>query len=653
MGKRQDDRNRCIELLLVASEERRLANLRDLLTHCGHGQFHLDCISSCEEARKRNADHHYDLVLCDLATGEEYCPASGKVQLPVIFLGDKADDPKSQRRLQSALCHLSRGKDPAGPCQALALLGALARNCKERQRQSTEDLLRKLRHTVEQSPDLVMITNRSGVLEYVNSAFETVTGYSREEVVGETLGILKSEQQAGELYEEMWDTVVSGNVFHGIVLNRKKNGENFILEKTITPLRNSEGELTHFISTGRDITTQRRLELQLQQAQKMDGIGRLAGGVAHDFNNLLMVISAYAELTLDALPQGDPLRANVGEILAASRRAADLTRQLLAFGRKQPQSLQLLDLNSVIQEISRMLPRLIGEDIQLSILPGSNLQKIKADPVQIEQIVLNLAANARDAMPRGGKLTIETSSVHLDERYVHVHPMVPPGDYVLLIVSDSGKGIPAEHLAHIFEPFYTTKEEGRGTGLGLATVYGIVKQNRGFIWVYSEPEMGTTFRIYLPPAESQNASPATSSLTTTHSPHGQETLFLVEDESAVRQSTRTFLTGLGYTVLEAPNGEEALRVSREYCGPIHLLISDVVMPKMSGPALAQQLLAERPQLRTLFVSGYAESTVLQHGKIDVTARFLQKPFGLNALAQKVREVLDESQSLARAAEASG
>ncbi|HTZ98295.1 MAG TPA: ATP-binding protein [Terriglobales bacterium] len=639
----------CMEILLVASEERKLASLQKSLAHCGGERVHLDFASSCDQARQRIIGGTYDFVLCDLVSCEEECSADEKGRL--VFLGDKADESEMQHKLQSVFCNRLCGRRGGDPCVALAVVTAVANSSKEKQRQSTEELLHKLRHTVEQSPDSVMITDRSGVLEYVNPAFENITGFAREEVVGETLGILKSEQQPGELYEEMWDTVVSGKVFHGIVVNRKKNGESFVMEKTITPMRNSDGEITHFISTGRDITTQRRLELQLQQAQKMDGIGRLAGGVAHDFNNLLMVISAYAELTLDALPEEDRLRNNVSEILTAARRAADLTRQLLVFSRKQMQSLQLLDLNSVLQDINRMLPRLIGEDVQFAFAPASGLDKVKADPVQIEQIVLNLAANARDAMPRGGKLTIETANVHLDERYVQAHSMVPLGDYVMLAVSDSGEGIPAEHLTHIFEPFYTTKEEGHGTGLGLATVYGIVKQNGGFIWVYSEPGMGTTFKIYLPKAESQKAK-QTKADVDQDSPQGHETLLLVEDESPVRQSTRDFLTRNGYTVLEAQNGEEALRVSREYCGPVHLLISDVVMPKMSGPLLAEQLSAERPQMKTLFVSGYAESTVLQHGKIDVTARFLQKPFGLKALAQKVREVLDEKQPRARAASAS-
>jgi two-component system cell cycle sensor histidine kinase/response regulator CckA len=651
--KTPEDKNKPgTRLLLVASDGPDVAKLRDSLIRCGGAGLHLEHISSCEEAHLRDVEGGYDLVLCESTGGKECTVPEKAGSPPVIFLGEKADEAKVQQTLQTAFCDSGLGKTSSGSCIALAILTAIARYRKETQRKNTEGTLRQFERTVEQSPDLVMITDDSGVLEYVNSAFETITGYSRAEVIGEALGILKSEQQAGELYEEMWNTVVSGKVFHGVVVNRKKNGENFILEKTITPMRDAEGAITHFISTGRDITTQRRLESQLQQAQKMDGIGRLAGGVAHDFNNLLMVISAYAELTLEALPESDHLRANVGEILTAARRAADLTRQLLAFGRKQMQALQLLDLNSVIQEICRMLPRLIGEDIQLAFLPGADLDRIKSDPVQIEQIVINLAANARDAMPRGGKLSIETACAHLDERYVQSHSMVPPGDYVLLTVSDSGEGIQPEHLPHIFEPFYTTKEEGRGTGLGLATVYGIVKQNGGFIWVYSEPGMGTIFRVYLPRAESRDEKKEALRMEQ-KSPQGHETLLLVEDEPAVRQATRDFLTRSGYRVVEATNGEEALRVSREYGGPIHLMITDVVMPKMSGPELAEQLSAERSEMKALFVSGYAESTVLRHGKIDVTARFLQKPFGLRTLAQKIRGVLDESKQSANAATPSG
>ena len=521
---------------------------------------------------------------------------------------------------------------------------------KERQREKTEDTLRKLWRAVEQSADLVMITDREGVIEYVNPAFEAVSGYTPGELMGQTPRVLKSGQQNSELYKEMWQTILAGNVFRCTMVNRKKNGEVFVAEKTVTPLRDGEGRITHFISNDRDITDRRRLENQLQQAQKMDAIGRLAGGVAHDFNNLLMVISSYAELMLDSLAPQHPLRRNVDEIQKASRRAADLTRQLLAFGRKQMQSLQLLDLNQIIEDINKMLPRLIGEDIELVFVPGEKLGKVKADPVQIEQILMNLAANARDAMPKGGRLVIETASLRLEDAYVQEHSMVPPGPYVLLTVTDSGSGIAPEHLSHIFEPFYTTKEEGKGTGLGLATVYGIVKQNSGFIWVYSEPGLGTTFKIYLPQA--RQAKPALQPPAPVEGcPGGCETLLLAEDEDAVRQSTREFLSLSGYIVLEAKNGTEALALARAYNGVIDLMITDVVMPQMGGARLAAELASDRPEMRVLFVSGYAETTFQHHGAIDVTTRFLQKPFSLKTLARKVREVLDEAKPALAAAAA--
>jgi PAS domain S-box-containing protein len=634
MAKAAPSAEKAIDLLVVGERSDDLAYLRRLLDQALNGSVQVDWAYSPDEALETEKKH--DLVLWDCSGRENGFSLSDK-SAASIFLGDPVHEQKVLATVQacvgdSAECH-SRI-----PCRTLALLGVLEKFQKERQRQNSEETLRKLRSTVEQLPDLVMITDASGVLEYVNPAFEALTGYTREEVIGQTLGILKSEQQAGELYEEMWNTVLSGNSFHDIVTNRKKNGENFVLEKAITPLRNAAGQITHFISTGRDITGQRQLESQLQQAQKMDAIGRLAGGVAHDFNNLLMVISAYAELMLDSLAADHPLRRNVGEIVTASRRAADLTRQLLAFSRKQMQALQVLDLNRVIAEIGRMLPRLVGEDVQFRFIPGEDLNKVKADPVQIEQVVMNLAANARDAMPRGGTLTVETANFRLDETYVDRHSMVPVGDYVLLTVTDTGEGIPREYLPHIFEPFFTTKEEGKGTGLGLATVYGIVKQSGGFIWVYSEPGQGTTFKIYLPRVR-QESDVVRATSAEENCPHGSETILLVEDEAAVRESTREFLTRSGYTVVEAANGDEALRASREFAGPIQLLISDVVMPRMSGPQLADQLCAERPGMRRLFVSGYAENTVLRHGAIDVTSNFLSKPFCLSALAKKIRDIL--------------
>jgi two-component system cell cycle sensor histidine kinase/response regulator CckA len=640
-----------LQLLLVGGSEQDFANLRQLLAGANDGESHLEYAASPGDILNHSGKGRYDLLLCSSkSTDNAAFQLLRQVRqrdsgVPLIFLSDPVSKDVIKAALRAGACHHAQNH-PLEPHSNLA--NAFDAHSAERQYQESEETLRKLWRSVEQSADTLIIMDRSGVMEYVNPAFEALTGYSRQEATGQSLGILKSDQEACELYDEMWKTVLSGNVFRGIVMNRKKNGGTLILEKTIIPLRDGRGQITHFICTGRDITERRKLEAELQQAQKMDAIGRLAGGVAHDFNNLLLVISAYAELMLDSLAEENPLRRNVGEIMAASRRAADLTRQLLAFGRKQMQLLQVLDLNTVIGEITGMLPRLIGEDIELVFLPGQDLGKVKADPVQIEQVVMNLAANARDAMAGGGTLTIETATVRVDESYVQRHSIVPAGDYVLLTITDSDQGIAAEHLPHIFEPFYTTKQAGKGTGLGLATVYGIVKQNSGFVWVYSEPGLGTTFRLYLPRVRSVSsevriAKPDESS------PCGCETLLLVEDEASVRQAARQFLMRSGYNVLEATDGEDALQVSRDHHGPIHLMITDVVMPRLGGPRLAERLADERPDMKVLFVSGYAENTVLKHGKIEVTTRFLQKPFSLKVLARKVREVMEAGEVRALAA----
>jgi two-component system, cell cycle sensor histidine kinase and response regulator CckA len=326
-------------------------------------------------------------------------------------------------------------------------------------------LLRKLSRAVEQSADTVVVTNHQGVIEYVNPAFETLTGYSSDEASGRTPRILKSGEQSPELYAEMWRTILGGNVFRGILVNRKKNGELYYIEETICPVRDADGKITHFISNGRDLTERLRLEAQLLQAQKMDAIGRLAGGVAHDFNNLLTIITSYSELALDSVAQNSPLEAKIHEILQAAKRAAELTRQLLAFSRKQPQALRVVELNSVVSTIAKTLPRLIGEDIEFSFTPGGSVGHVRIDPIQLEQVLMNLAANARDAMPQGGHLQIETSNIRLDERYIHEKPaVIPKGHYALITVSDDGKGIPPEDLPHIFEPFYTQSPLARARG---------------------------------------------------------------------------------------------------------------------------------------------------------------------------------------------
>ena len=372
----------------------------------------------------------------------------------------------------------------------------------------------------------------------------------------------------------------------------------------------------------------------------MEAVGRLGGGIAHDFNNLLTVIKGYSQLSLLDLKESDPLWGNIQEIQKATQRAADLTRQLLAFSRRQILDLKVLDLNILLRDLDKMLRRIIGEDIELVTLLAGDLGRVKIDPGQIEQVILNLAVNSRDAMPSGGKLTIETANVVLDEEYAHAHVAVIPGHYVRLSISDTGVGMPRELKEKVFEPFFTTKEKGKGTGLGLSMVYGIVKQIGGNIWVYSEPGHGTTFKIYLPRVEEQldtfHALDETDSF-----PRGGETVLLVEDDPSVRDLALRLLRQQGYTVLEAANGVEALHVAQEHGGEkIHLLLTDVVMPQMGGKELADQLKIFRPDVKVLYTSGHTDDAIVHHGVLEPGTHFLQKPFSLKTLSHKVREVLD-------------
>ena len=389
-----------------------------------------------------------------------------------------------------------------------------------------------------------------------------------------------------------------------------------------------------------DITEHKRLEEQFLQAQKMESVGRLAGGVAHDFNNLLTMINLYSDMALRSLEPSNPLRQDLEEIHKAGDRAAQLTRQLLAFSRRQVLEMHTLNLNEVLQGLAKMLPRLIGEDVTLEMKPAPDLGNVRADPGQIEQVVVNLVVNARDAMPDGGQLTLETANVTLDRPVLRRHPDVVVGDYVMLAISDTGTGMTEEVKAHLFEPFFTTKGLGKGTGLGLATVYGIIKQHQGHIWVYSEPGLGSTFKIYLPRVEEEPAKLSRLNESATL-PRGTETVLVVEDEPAVRGVAVRVLSGLGYRVLEASHGAEALQVAATCGQAIHLLLTDVVMPEMNGKALSEQLTALYPGLKVLFVSGYTDETVARRGVLGAGVPFLQKPFPPAGLAHKVREVLDK------------
>jgi PAS domain S-box-containing protein len=409
-------------------------------------------------------------------------------------------------------------------------------------------------------------------------------------------------------------------------------------ESHVQPLRDAEGAIQGVVGVALDVTERERLTDQLRQSQKMQAVGELAGGVAHDFNNLLMVVKGHAQILLDRIPDSSPLRLSAEQVEKAADRAATLTRQLLAFSRKQVLQPRVLDMNDAVAGMIKMFSRVIGENIEMAFIPGGKLGRVKADPGQIEQVLLNLVVNARDAMPNGGRLTIETSNVELDSGYAATHTSVEPGEYVMLTVTDTGCGMDAATQARIFEPFFTTKGPGKGTGLGLATVYGVVKQSGGYIYVYSEVNRGTTFKIYLPQVNAE-LDKLSSDLQERRNVRGSETILFVEDEQSVRELVRDYLVAGGYCLLEASDGTQAVKVAAAHPGPIHMLITDVVMPHLSGPELATTLSAERPNMKVLFISGYTDDTVFRHGVLEGGVAFLQKPFNLRALSQKIRDVL--------------
>jgi two-component system cell cycle sensor histidine kinase/response regulator CckA len=645
-------KERPLQLLLVGPREEDFFLIRDILARLGKTMLvELDHAHTVEEADALLARRTYHLVLFQEEAGDPVIAGilrrtcAQEHPTPFLVLREDADEAMLAEMLAADAPDCMTRKELGQPSFMRTVRCAALLHRREQDFQSSQHMLKKLHSAVEQSADMVVITDRAGKIEYVNPAFEKTTGYHRDEVLGSTPRILKSGEHGDHFYRELWKTVGSGNVFRGVMINRKKTGESFVVEKTITPVRDANGEITNFISNDRDVSDFRKLEAALFQAHTMDAIGKLAGGVAHDFNNLLMIISSYAELMLDEIPAGSSLQRRAQEILNAARRAADLTRQLLAFWRKQPQQLQVVNLNVALHDTAKMLPHLIGEDIELRIIPGTDLARVRIDPVHFEQIVINLAANARDAMPGGGRLCFETKVVDLDKSF-HSHTVLQPGRYVLLEVTDSGAGISPEHLPHIFEPFYTTKAQGKGTGLGLATVYGIVKQSGGHIWVYSEAEVGTCFKIYFPVVTGASRAEGTDSGSDpiakepARSDRGYERILLVEDEESVRRPAAEFLQHSGYNVLEAGNGAQALEVVANSELPIDLVVTDVVMPGMSGGALAEHLSTTTPASRILFVSGYAEQVVIDHHIVDVHRNFLQKPFTLRELAAKIRETLD-------------
>ena len=520
----------------------------------------------------------------------------------------------------------------------LGVIG-ISRDITERKR--TEEELRLRDRAIRAVSQGVLITDPGqpdNPIIYASPGFERLTGYTAEEAVGRNCRFLRGKDTDPDAAARVRDAVRAGRECSVELLNYRKDGTTFWNALDIAPVRDG-GRVTHFVGILADVTRQRRLEEQLRQSQKMEAVGQLAGGVAHDFNNLLTIISGYSEVLMSALPPGDPSRSSLDAICDAGVRAASLTRQLLAFSRKAVLDPKVLDLNDEVRETEKMLRRLIGEDVRLTTALAPDARRVKVDPGQLVQVLMNLAVNARDAMPRGGQLTLATRNVNLGEDFTRDRADVRPGPHVLLTVGDTGHGMTPEVKAHIFEPFFTTKGVGKGTGLGLAVVHGIVKQSGGCVEVESEPGRGTTFAIYLPAAG--GAPGVEREPEAGAEPGGTETVLVVEDEDAVRRLATVVLQSHGYRVLAARDGEEALRVAEMHGGAIDLLVTDVVMPNLDGRGLAEALRPLRPRMKVLYVSGYTDDAVVRYGVLHEDAAFLPKPYRPLALARKARQVLDQ------------
>ncbi len=511
------------------------------------------------------------------------------------------------------------------------------------ERRRSEDALRKneemfrLLFSYNPLPTWVQDNDTQRFVE-VNDAAVRQYGYSQDEFKAMTVLDIRTEEEKIKYLDHFknWNGV---GRYQGNWKHRTKDGKNIEVEITSHQLEYAGRQVRLVVA--QDLSERHHLEQQLRQSQKMEAVGRLAGGVAHDFNNLLMVIKGHAELLLNVLPPSEPSSRKIEQIDRAVDRASALTRQLLAFSRMQVLQPRVMNLNGVVEEMGKLLPRLIGEDIELVIRGSEDLGAIRADASQMEQVIMNLAVNARDAMPGGGRLLIETSNSELDSTYNARHPIVRQGKYVLLSVSDTGTGMDAETQAHIFEPFFTTKAQGKGTGLGLATVYGIVKQSGGFIWVYSELGRGTSFKIYLPRVD-QPVERLGGTRATPEAPRGTETILLAEDEQDVREVAREFLESGGYTVIEARDGAEALKSVEKHDGAIDLLVTDMVMPGMTGEELSARVLRCRPDIRVLYMSGYSERAAADSTRGDSSVRLLSKPFSRWALLRAVHEILKEA-----------
>ncbi|MGO9481815.1 MAG: PAS domain S-box protein [Candidatus Kryptoniota bacterium] len=512
---------------------------------------------------------------------------------------------------------------------------------RKRNEDSAETEHKRLMSAIEQVAESVVITDANGNIQFVNPAFEEVTGYSRVEAIGQNPRILKSGEQDKLFYRNLWETISGGRTWSGRIVNRRKDGTIYTEEATISPVRDSSGRIVNYVAVKREITDELRMSAQIQQSQKMEAVGILAGGVAHDYNNMLGVILGYTERALKKVDATHPLHDDLEAIYKAAKHSADITRQLLTFARKQTIVPIVLDLNQNVENMLVMIQRLIGEDIQLSWLPEDGLWPIKMDPIQFDQILANLCVNARDAISGVGKVTLEARNLIFDEDYCAHHAGITAGEYVLLAVSDNGSGMDKHTLDQIFEPFFTSKDVGQGTGLGLSIVYGIVKQNNGFISVRSEPGEGTTFSVYLPRYPGQLLDDRREM--TEEIPFGRgETVMIVEDEPSLLTMARIILEDLGYRVLAASTPGEAIKLAEENADKIQLAITDVIMPDMNGRELAEKLQSLYPSLRILFMSGYTSDAIARRDVLDEGVNFIQKPFSTKDLAFRVREALREN-----------
>jgi hypothetical protein len=589
-----------------------------------------------------------DIVLADYSVpGFGGMPALAILQrsaplIPLIIVTGSLDEETAAECIKAGAAdyvlktHLAR----LGP----AVRGALALRRSRAEKVAAETALRtseqRFRALVEHSWDAVALFGPDGTILYGSPATTRLLGYDLTEFVGRNAVELIHPDDRDALVTRLGESVAQPRRRVDIAARvRHRDGSWRHLEGIFTNLLD-DPSVGAIVNNYRDVTERRSLEEQVIQAQKMEAVGRLAGGVAHDFNNILTAITGYTDLLLADLPADDARRQDVDEIHRAAQRAAALTQQLLAFSRRQVMQPRVIELNGLVRDIEKMLRRLIGEDVALTTVLDPGAGNVRVDPNQLQQVLLNLAVNARDAMPNGGRLTIETRGVELDATYAQEHRSVTPGHYVLLAVSDTGVGMSEQTKARLFEPFFTTKELGKGTGLGLATVYGIVKQTGGHIWVYSELGHGSTFKIYLPQVDERAEPLDTPVAASPEALRGRETILLVEDESAVRAVARQLLQRQGYTVLEAPNGPAALALLNNGAVQVDLLLTDVVMPGMSGRALADQIAPLCPGARVIFVSGYTDDAIVRHGMLEPGLNYLQKPYRPAGLLQKVREVLD-------------